>query len=91
MKPIPRITMEQFMEQQLPKVDVSQKLEPHILILMTSEGFDKRFFEMCQLYPNNSLAYEAVERQFESYFGKRKYANYESYRKTKNKRVKRSS
>ena len=84
------MTMKEFAEQQLPKVDAKLQLESHILELNTPEGFDRRYYEMCQLYPNNSLAYEAVERQYESYFGKRKYSNYESYRKTKNKRAKRS-
>lgn len=85
-----RVSMNEFIEQHLPVVDANQQLEPHVLKLMTAEGFDARFFEMCQHYPTDALAYEAVERQYESYFGKRRYSNYESYRKTKNKRINKS-
>ena len=79
--------MNQFDEKTLPKVESGKQLEPHILKLLTPEGFDERFYSLCQLYRTNELAYEALERQYESYFGKRRYSNYESYRKTKNKRV----
>lgn len=63
--------------------------EKHILELLTNEGYDKRFEQMCVEYDTYEKAFRAVERQFKSYFGKNRYNNYESYRVTRAKRLKR--
>jgi hypothetical protein len=55
-------------------------LEPQFQRLLTSKGFIDAFWEMLSYYCNHEEAYEAVERQYEAQFGKRKYASFESFR-----------
>ena len=62
---------------------------PYILELNTDEGFDKMFWSMTGEYTGSyELAYEATERLFIEYFGRRRYANYESYRISRNRKLK---
>lgn len=61
----------------------------YILRLNTDEGFDDFFWSMCNEYVGSyEMAYEATERHFQEYFGRRRYKDYDSYRCSKSKRVK---
>lgn len=57
-------------------------IERQYLELLTVEGFIKRYWEMLPDYGNCISAYEAVERQYDWAFGKRKYSDYETFRVT---------
>lgn len=61
------------------------KPEKHILVLTTKEGFLAKFCELCSDYSSQEMAYEAAERLHQMYFDKRKYANYESFKSSKNR------
>ena len=65
-----------------PKTSKCTKVE-----VMTS-GFDERFHHYCKTSKTYFEAYEKTEIEFESSFGKRKYSNYDSFRVTMNKRMK---
>lgn len=54
--------------------------EPHILSWQTIEGFMKLYFSMCADYMPGEQAYEAAERNYQRYFGNRKYSNYSVFR-----------
>ena len=57
-------------------------IDKKIISLLTADGFDKRFFE---------LASETnLEIEYENYFGKRKYSDYNSYRNCRDKRLKKA-
>lgn len=61
----------------------------YILALNTDEGFNDFFYTMCQEYVGSyELAYEATERHYMEYFGRRRYKNYDSYRTQKNRKLK---
>jgi hypothetical protein len=65
-------------------------IEKHIQRLITTEGFIEAFWEMCCEYPGKQeKAYEAVEQMHYEAFGKNKYANFESFRKTRDQWIKR--
>jgi hypothetical protein len=51
-------------------------IEPHYLQLLEQDGFVARYWEFVCVYPTCREAYEAVERQHEQAFGKRKYSDY---------------
>lgn len=55
-------------------------IEKHILELLEMDGFIARYWEFVCQYPTCYDAYEAVERQFELHFGKRKYSDYDTFR-----------
>jgi len=62
-----------------PDVDV-QKLEAQYARLVETKGFVEAFWEFGCEYTKQEDSYEAVERQYKFIFGKRKYANFESFR-----------
>lgn len=51
-------------------------IEKHYLDLLNQEGFIQRYFDFLPIYETCKEAYEAVERQHELAFGKRKYGEY---------------
>ena len=57
-------------------------IEKHYLELLEVDGFVKRYFEMLADYDTKIEAYEAVERQYEQAFKKRKYSDYECFKTT---------
>ena len=63
------------------------KYEPHILALLTFEGFCKQFYLFIFEYSSQEKAYEATERMYEKYFGKKKYASFECFRELKNRKL----
>lgn len=62
----------------------------HIMKLNTQDGFDTWFWEMVNEYRTHEMAYEAVERNHTAYFGTRKYENFDSYRKCRDRRLKKN-
>lgn len=53
----------------------------------TPEGFNRLFELYCKEYSTYEKAYEAAERQHESKFGKKKYASWESFKNTRNQKL----
>jgi len=50
--------------------------------------FDERFIECTRECDTYEEAYDQVEQEYRSVFGKRKYSNYNSYRVARRKRIK---
>ena len=69
-------------------MEETKKIDPYILELLNFEGFLKVFYRYCAHYSTQELAYDAVERLYEANFGKRKYANFESFRQIRNRFLK---
>jgi uncharacterized protein YktA (UPF0223 family) len=63
-------------------------IEEHYLKLMTVKGFIERYWEFIGIYPSHEEAYNAVEKQYEMAFGKRKYSDYTSFRVVKSNYMK---
>tara|TARA_R110000823_G_scaffold121565_1_gene246644 strand:- start:1775 stop:1972 length:198 start_codon:yes stop_codon:yes gene_type:complete len=58
-----------------------------ILILLSPSGFIERFHYYCRYEKTNIKAYEQVEKEFESYYGKRRYSSYDSFRVVMSRRL----
>jgi len=63
-------------------------IDKKITSLLTPDGFDERFFELASETKTYKKAYENLETEYENYFGKRKYSDYNSYRNCRDKRLK---
>ena len=63
------------------------KLSIEILSLLSPAGFEKRFHKNCRIINNYRTAYEMTEKTYQEHFGKRRYASYDSFRVTKNKKI----
>jgi hypothetical protein len=51
-------------------------IDPYVQKLLDQDGFIERYWDFVVMYPTCRQAYEAVERQYELNFGRRKYADY---------------
>ena len=58
-----------------------------ILALLTHAGYDKRYHHHCKNSKTYREAYEKTEKEFSEYYAKRKYASYDSFRVSHNKRL----
>lgn len=58
--------------------------------LYEADGFIEKFYSYLRLTNNAKTAYEYVEKLHKRYFGKRRYKNFESFRKSKEYHFKRS-
>lgn len=56
---------------------------------MSPKGFDELFFRFINESKTHVHAYERAEKVHEIMLGKRKYSDYDSYRKAKEQRLKR--
>lgn len=56
-----------------------EKYPDDILKLLSAEGFIAAVWAASKQYEYGYLAYEAVEREYEKYFNRRKYADYQSF------------
>lgn len=56
------------------------EIPDHIKRLQEIEHFTVLFWQLCADYGTYERAYEAAERIYQNYFGKRRYKNYESFR-----------
>lgn len=61
-------------------------IELEILALLSPSGFEKRFHKYCKESKTYEDAYELTEKEYETNFGKRRYASYDSFRVTKNRK-----
>lgn len=59
-----------------------------ILTLLTPSGFDERFWDNAAQCKTYKLAYEKLEEEYETYFGRRKYSDYNSFRNCRDRRIK---
>ncbi len=67
---------------------MSHKSANRKLNLYKIQDFDKRFLQLTGDSATYEEAYERLEQEFSEQFGTRRYKNYESYRKTRNRRIK---
>jgi len=58
-----------------------------ILDMLTPEGFDARYHYHCKFTKTYQAAYELTELEFYDYFQMRRYASFNSFRVSHNKRV----
>jgi len=61
------------------------KYQNHILKMQEFIGFYDKWCSMLGYYNTNEQAYEATERIYKNYFGKRRYKNFESFKVTVSK------
>lgn len=71
-------------------MSVHPKIEPHILRLLQPEGFNAAFEERLIDYETYEKAYESVERTHQMHFGHRKYSCYDSFRRVRQRILKKS-
>tara|TARA_R110001606_G_scaffold396298_1_gene570164 strand:- start:1212 stop:1424 length:213 start_codon:yes stop_codon:yes gene_type:complete len=63
------------------------KIPIEILVLLSPAGFEKRFHKNCKDFKNYEQAYEETEKEYKKHFLKRRYASYDSFRVTKNRKI----
>ncbi len=61
-----------------------------IISLLSPEGFDERFWDLASQTKTYKEAYEKLEQEYEEYFSKRKYSDYNSYRNCRDRRLKKA-
>lgn len=54
--------------------------EPTRRFISGSQGFYERYVKMLAYYETNEQAYEATERQYAEVVGKRRFANFQSFK-----------
>tara|TARA_R100000278_G_C5426852_1_gene148655 strand:- start:346 stop:579 length:234 start_codon:yes stop_codon:yes gene_type:complete len=70
---------------------MTNKYPKYILAMLTEKGFDERYFHHCKSSSTYVEAYEKTEFEFYEYFEIQKYASYDSFRVSHNKRIKMKS
>lgn len=68
---------------------VIPRMEPAMQKLTSAEGFADYFFEMQDLYPSQMEAYERLEDFHIQVTGRRRYSEFDSFRKVLDRRLKR--
>lgn len=63
-------------------------MDPAMKKLLSAEGFIDYFFEMQDLYPSQLEAYERLEDFYINVTGHRRYSEFDSFRKTLDRRLK---
>jgi hypothetical protein len=58
-----------------------------ILDMLKPEGFDKRYHYHCRIAKTYQAAYELTELEFYDYYQMRRYASFNSFRVSHNKRL----
>ena len=61
-----------------------------ILVLLSPRGFEERFHKNCKECKTYTEAYEKTESEYEEYFGKKRYASYDSFRVVMQRKMKQS-
>ncbi|MAK37513.1 MAG: hypothetical protein CMC15_15255 [Flavobacteriaceae bacterium] len=64
------------------------KYAPHILAMLTHDGFDERYHYYCRESKTYQEAYEKTEKEFSEHYDIRKYSSYDSFRVSHNRRMK---
>lgn len=59
-----------------------------MLQLFTTEGFIDAFWQMANQYDTQEAAYEALETEYRTIFGRRKYSYFNSFRVVRDRKVK---
>tara|TARA_R110000744_G_scaffold217938_1_gene336652 strand:- start:295 stop:501 length:207 start_codon:yes stop_codon:yes gene_type:complete len=59
-----------------------------ILILLSPNGFEKRFHLYCKTEKTYISAYHKTEIEYEEHFGKTRYSSYDSFRVVMNRKLK---
>jgi hypothetical protein len=69
---------------------MTKEIEKELLDLLKPSGFDKLFYKFLGSpeIKTQAKAYEKTEEAFEEFFGRRKYASFNSFRNARNKRLK---
>ncbi len=62
-----------------------------ILVLLSPRGFEERFHKHCKDTNTYVEAYERTEQEYTDYFGKTRYASYDSFRVVMQRKMKQSS
>ena len=65
-------------------------MDNKILALLTPNGFDERFWDVAAQTKTYKMAYEIVEQECEEHFKIRRYADYNSYRNCRDRRLKKA-
>tara|TARA_Y100001963_G_C6723056_1_gene420032 strand:- start:278 stop:490 length:213 start_codon:yes stop_codon:yes gene_type:complete len=58
------------------------------IILISADGFVKEFWKRSKKHKTLIAAYEDLERDYEETFGKRRYADYNSFRICRDRKIK---
>lgn len=66
-------------------------MDNKILALLTPDGFDERFWDEASKTKTYKKAYEILENEYQSYFKKRRYSDYNSFRNCRDKRLKKKA
>jgi hypothetical protein len=66
-------------------------MELEIIALLNPDGFDKRFWHLARESKTYQEAYEKLEEEYKKHFKKRRYAGYNSYRNSRDKRLKKAN
>ena len=59
-----------------------------ILVLLRPDGFEERFHHFCRKEKTYVKAYEEAEKEYESYFRRRRYSSYDSFRTVMSRKYK---
>lgn len=65
-------------------------IEKKYLVLLSADGFVRKFWEKTRDHKTYKSAYEELEKEHESAFGKRKYSDYNSFRICRDRVTKKS-
>ena len=63
-------------------------IEKHILILISADGFVREFWKRTKRHKTLIAAYEELETEYETTFGKRRYSDYNSFRICRDRKTK---
>ena len=66
-------------------------MDSKTIALLTPEGFDERFWDNASKYKTYKKADEKLEDEYKTYFGKRKYSDYNSFRVCRDRRIKKGN
>tara|TARA_R110002020_G_scaffold385529_1_gene596449 strand:+ start:2380 stop:2595 length:216 start_codon:yes stop_codon:yes gene_type:complete len=63
-------------------------MEKDILTLLSADGFVREFWARSKNYKKLIDAYEDLEKDYESFFGQRRYSDYNSFRTCRDRKIK---
>lgn len=67
---------------------ISDEIKAEIRRLNSTTGFLNLFFEKLTQTKTQAEAYREAEKEYQSIFGENRYSSYDSFRKTKNRLIK---
>ena len=59
-----------------------------VLSLLSADGFVREFWERSKEHRTLKQAYEDVEKDFQKFFGQRRYSDYNSFRICRDRKIK---